>query len=140
MALPRGAAIPWVTPGLAADSVHVVLSDDAGVAVLDTVITPARSDTAYTSAPEPGHYSYRARAFDGGTVTEGAGLTTIERYSPELSRGRAAIADADVDATMVRGDTVAPRGTPLHATVFPWILLVTLLAAEWILRRRWGLR
>ena len=32
------------------------------------------------------------------------------------------------------------RGAPLHTAWWPWALIVLALAAEWILRRRWGLR
>lgn len=140
MTIPRAAAVPWVMPGIAADSVHVTLTDGTATAVLDTVILPARRDTAYTAAPRSGHFSYRARAFHGDSVTEGAGVMTVEQYSPELARRRADIGTIESDATMIRGDTADRRGTPLHATAYPYILLVVLLAAEWILRRRWGLR
>ena len=140
MALPRGAAIPWVTSAAARDSIHVVLMDDAGGLVTDTVIAGARGDTAYTAAPPPGHYSYRARAFSGDNIVAGAGVLTVERYSPEFARGRIDGARLQSGATAVRGADDARRGTPLHATAYPYLVIIALLAAEWILRRRWGLR
>jgi hypothetical protein len=140
MALPRGADVPWVSPALIADSLHIVMTDESGAVITDTVVAGARTDTAYTSAPPPGHYSYRARAFAGDNVTQGEGAITIERYSPELARSRIDPERLASDAETVRGRDRARRGTPLHATACPYVLLVLLLAAEWILRRRWGLR
>jgi hypothetical protein len=67
-------------------------------------------------------------------------MLTIERYSPELARGRIDPERLASSAETVRGRDRARRGTPLHATAYPYVLLVLLLAAEWILRRRWGLR
>jgi hypothetical protein len=140
LALPRGADVPWVSPALIADSLHISLADETGAVITDTVVSGARTDTVYTSAPAPGHYSYRARAFAGDNVTQGAGMLTIERYSPELARGRIDPERLASSAETVRGRDRARRGTPLHATAYPYVLLVLLLAAEWILRRRWGLR
>jgi hypothetical protein len=140
MTLPRGVDVPWVSPAMIADSLHVVLTSESGAVVSDTVLTGTRSDTMYTSAPAPGHYGYRARAFSGGNVTEGEGAVTIERYSPELARSRIDPDRLVSGAETVRGDDRVRRGTPLHATAWPYVVIVLLLAAEWILRRRWGLR
>lgn len=140
MAAPRGAPVPWVTPAVASDSIHVVVSDEGGGTVMDTVITVARGDTAFTTAPPPGHYSYRARAFSGYNVITGEGLLTVERYSPEFARSSVDVARLESGATTVRGAGSARSGTPLHASPYAYALIVLLLAAEWILRRRWGLR
>jgi hypothetical protein len=140
MAVPRGAAVEWIAPGVAADSIRVTLSDEGGAAVADTVLHAGGSDTLYASAPAPGHYGYRAIAFAGDNLVEADGVFTVERYSPELSR---ATVDPNVlrsPASAVRQTDGRPRGRPLHTTALPWLLLVTLLATEWILRRRWGLR
>ena len=141
MVLQRGAAAPWVAPGLAADSIAVTVTGADGSVVLDTVVTRTTADSAFTTSPEPGAYRYRARAFKADGVTEGAGVFTVERYSAELSRPRADLAGlAGADASVVREEGSRPRGTPLHATAYPYILLLLVLSGEWILRRRWGLR
>lgn len=140
MAVPRGRVVPWVAQGVT-DSMHIIVAGAGGAAVIDTVVAAVGGDTAFTRAPEPGHFSYRARAFADGNVTEGAGVLTVERYSPELARARIDPARLRSDATTVRGgEEAGPRGAPIHATAYPYVLLVLLLAAEWILRRRWGLR
>jgi hypothetical protein len=140
MVVPRGADMAWVTPSAIIDSIHVTVADEAGTVVHDTLVASVRGDTAYTTAPAPGHYSYRARAFSGDNVIAGAGVLTVERYSPEFARARIAAGRLESGAEAVRGADTARRGTPLHATGYPYVLIVLLLAAEWILRRRWGLR
>jgi hypothetical protein len=139
-ALPRAAPVPWVAAGLAADSVHLQLLDATGAVVQDTVIMPTAADTAFARPPEAGHYSYRARAFTGDTITNAEGVLTIERYSPELDRR---VLDLEVlkgSGALVRSDGGRRSGTPLHALPYAYVLLLSVLAAEWILRRRWGLR
>jgi hypothetical protein len=143
MAAPRGAPLDWVAPGLDADSLALRLTRDDGTLVLDTVVAMAPADTARTAAPPPGHYAYQARAFAAGTVTEAAGQLTVERYSPELTRPRADLAALHALPAPVRTAAAAEArtaATPLHASPLPYVVLVLILAAEWILRRRWGLR
>ena len=140
MVVPRGADVAWVTQSTAIDSLHVVLTDDAGSIARDTLVTAVRGDTAYTTAPASGHYSYRARAFSGDNVITGEGVLTVERYSPEFARSSVDAGRLESGPETVRGSDTARRGTPLHATGYPYVLIVLLLAAEWILRRRWGLR
>ncbi|HUF49955.1 MAG TPA: hypothetical protein VMN60_03920 [Longimicrobiales bacterium] len=138
---PRAAPLPWVAPGIAADSITLTITDAAGAVVLDTTIAPVR-DTAYSAAPPSGHYRYRARAFTGDSLAQAEGVLVVETYSAEFGRARTDLSGlATLTADTRNGDRIAvARGMPLHATAFPYILLVTLLAAEWILRRRWGLR
>jgi hypothetical protein len=136
----RGLPIPWIAPGLAADSVAVQLLADDGAVVLDTVMGMTAGDTAFSAAPAPGTYSYRAHAFGDGTVTRGQGPLTVEHYSPEFSRARADLGALRTPPSAVRGADLRTAGTPLHTTPYPWVLLVLLLGTEWILRRRWGLR
>jgi hypothetical protein len=137
-AQPRGVPVPRVTTGALPDSVRVVIAA-AGATVTDTVLRGGR-DTLYSRSPGPGHFSYRARAFSGDTIREGSGEFSIERYSPELARPRVDQARLSAAGSPVRGGAGMARGTPLHSTAWPWFLLVALLAVEWILRRRWGLR
>lgn len=142
---PRGTGMQWVAPGLAPDSMSVTWTraGDAGAQSADTMLTAFRGDTATSRQPAPGMWQYQARAWSGDDVVEGAGTFVVERYSSDYGieriQGDALAAD---DATVVRGvERGATRGgTPLHATPWPWLLVLLLLSAEWILRRRWGLR
>lgn len=139
-ARPRGAPVPWLAAGVAADSIRVTLTDEAGTAVQDTVIERITADTAFATAPAPGHYGYRAQAFVGDTIIEATGPLTIEWYSPELARPAVDPASLRATASLVRSDDGPARGRALHATAWPYVLLLAFLATEWILRRRWGLR
>jgi hypothetical protein len=140
-ASPRGIALGWVVPGLPVDSLAVALTGSDGAVALDTVVTFTAADTAFVAPPPPGDYSYRVRAFSGDTVSAAAGELTVESWSPEFVRPRADVRALGAGGSIVRAgaDTRRP-GTPLHTTPWPYVLLVLLLAAEWILRRRWGLR
>jgi hypothetical protein len=140
LATPRGLPIPWLTPGLAPDSLGVRLTAADGTTALDTIITPTAGDTAFTAAPPPGDYRYEARVYGADAVVEAAGPLTVERYSPEFSRPVADLRALRDAPTTVREGEARRGGTPLHATAFPYVILVLLLATEWILRRRWGLR
>lgn len=140
LALPRATAIPWITPGMAPDSLRITVNGADDAVVYDTVVAPAAGDTAYTEPPPPGAYSYRARAFSGNDSVAAAGLFTVERYSPEFARPRADLDALVAGTSAVRGERARASGKPLHASAYPYVLLLLLLAAEWILRRRWGLR
>jgi hypothetical protein len=138
---PRGLPLAWVAPALAADSLVVTLTGADGAVALDTAVAFTTPDTAYTAVPAPGDYSYRVRGFRGDTVVSAQGSLTVESWSPEFARPAADLTGNAGAATVVRdGAAARSAGTPLHATPWPWVLVVVLLAAEWILRRRWGLR
>jgi hypothetical protein len=136
----RGVPIPWVAPGLAADSIAIRLVAEDGAVALDTVVGPTAGDTAYTAAPEPGTYGYRAEAFAGDTVSVAEGPLTVERYTPEFARTQADLRAFRTEPVAVRTGTDRGAAMPLRASPLPWLLLVVLLGTEWILRRRWGLR
>lgn len=140
-ALPRGAPVEWVASGVQADSIAVRIMAADGSVVADTVVVPIRADTAATRALPPGHYTFEARAFAGDEVgAESDGPFTVESYSPEFMR--APVELARIEGTGARGGAGgrARSGDPLHASAWPYMMLVLLLSAEWTLRRRWGLR
>jgi hypothetical protein len=137
--LPRGAPSGWVAAGVAPDSIRL-RARSAGGAVLDTMLVRAARDTIAGPALAPGSWRYQATAFAGDERMAGNGELFVEDYSPELARPIAALADVRARGNLA-GDARAPNGaTPLHASPAPYILMVLLLAAEWVLRRRWGLR
>jgi hypothetical protein len=139
-AIARGLPIPWVAHGLAADSIAIRLVAEDGAVALDTLVVPTAVDTAYTAAAAPGTYGYRAEAFAGDTVSVAEGPLTVEQYSPEFARPQADLRDLRTAPVAVRAADDRRAAMPLRASPLPWVLLVGLLATEWILRRRWGLR
>jgi hypothetical protein len=125
---------------VAADSLAIELTAADGAVVLDTTVSFTAPDTAYTLPPGPGDFGYRLRVFSGDTVIAATGALTVESWSPEFARPPADVRALRATDTVVRGDDARRLGTPLHATAWPYVLIVLLLAAEWVLRRRWGLR
>jgi hypothetical protein len=137
-AVPRGEAPAWAAPGLDIDSLALTLTDGAGRA-RDTVLA-VRGDTAGSAVLSPGRYTYRVSAFARDSVrATGEGEITVESWSADFVRP--AVALAEIEATALPLARAGARPTrPLHASPWPYALILALLAAEWILRRRWGLR
>lgn len=137
--LEPGAPVRWALAATAADTVRLQVADSAGAAVLDTALVPAGADSATTRPLPPGRYRYAARATAGAAAGEATGEFTVEPASTENVRepvaGRLQAPLAEVRAT-----SRSARSRPLHASAWPYVAIILLLCAEWILRRRWGLR
>jgi hypothetical protein len=131
----RGEPVKWVTRAGPLDSVRVAVMPGG-----QSFTIRAEHDTATMSVMPPGTYRFNATAFERGTTMTSSGEFTVETYSPEFARPSSAI-PAGGNSNSVRALRADMRNTkPLHASWIPYALLVLLLAAEWILRRRWGLR
>jgi hypothetical protein len=136
----RGGSIVWRLPAGELDSVAVRLAEAGGGVVMDTVLTGLAADSALHRAPRPGHYRYEATAFAGGTAAAaGQGELTVESYTPEFARAAVDLGALTGGARPV-GARAAGGGRPLHSSPLPYVIIVTLIAVEWVLRRRWGLR
>lgn len=136
----RGAPVRWIAPGLDADSFRVQLTDSTGAAVMDTAVI-AQRDTALTAPLPPGHYTYRLDARAAGESAAAAeGEITVESYSPEFTRPIVTLESLVRTDVPVGPDARRAPARPLHATAWPYVLILLLIALEWILRRRWGLR
>ncbi|HET9439646.1 MAG TPA: hypothetical protein VFO52_05725 [Longimicrobiales bacterium] len=136
--VPRGEPMRWLVPGLTPDSLSLRMI--AGERVVQDNMSRARGDTAMTASLPPGHYSYEARAFGGGQiVAQATGPITVESYSPEFMRAAADLSVLRATPSAL-GEPTRRGGRPLHASAWPYVLVVLLLCAEWIFRRRWGLR
>lgn len=130
----RGAAHEWAVRA-GGDSLRVVFTPEGG--------GPPRARTAaiaggaaVTEALPPGHYTYEARA-DGPAGPVARGALTVESFTREFVRPAQAL--EDVPATGAAG-VGAADARPLHGSPLAYLLLIALLCAEWILRRREGLR
>jgi hypothetical protein len=127
----RGDPVLWSLPPDSTDVRVSVLSGDAVVA--DTVFRAGA--TPSLGAMTPGLYSYRALNGAGDLLATGrfdVSANSSEmipiRTVPERTGPRA--------ATQV----VARTGRPLRTSPWPYLFVITLLCAEWIARRRTGLR
>jgi hypothetical protein len=137
--LEPAAPLRWTMAGIALDSVRLRVADQDGNAVSDTTIRPEGADTIATAAPGAGRYRWTAQAFASGSTRESAGELTVESASTENIRPSVlAMLAAPMSELRATGTRAGAR--PLHATAWPYLALILLLSAEWILRRRRGLR
>ncbi|MEX2285199.1 MAG: hypothetical protein WEE89_22120, partial [Gemmatimonadota bacterium] len=136
----RGERPAWIAGGLTADSIRVKLLRD-GATVAETTIPVEQGDSAFSTALEPGNYQYQAAAFSGGReVGTGAGPMTVETYSAELTRPGRSLAQLASAAQAQLSERSRSGSRPLRTMIWPYAMVVALLASEWVLRRRWGLR
>ena len=137
----RAQRITWVAPGLSADSLHVRLLQDGTVAA-ETAIPMQPGDSAFSPAPAPGNYRYEARAFAAGReVGTGSGPLTVEVFSTELVRPARPLDELKQASAQAVLDGLGRAGArPLRTSFWPYLVITLLLATEWVLRRRWGLR
>ncbi|MGQ0562745.1 MAG: hypothetical protein ACT443_12835 [Gemmatimonadota bacterium] len=138
-AVARAEPIRWVAPGIAADSFVLTMGEAAGNKTR-AVLPAQNADTVVSAAGEPGHYTYDIRALrNGSEVARASGPLTIESYSPEFMRRVVDIEELK-NAPRQLAQQARTAGRALHTYSWLYVLLVALLCAEWVLRRRWGLR
>lgn len=137
--VPRATAVRWVAPGVAADSFVLELRNAEG-STTRMAMSPERGDTASSGVVPPGHYTYDIHAIaEGIEIARARGPLTVESYSPEFMRRAVDLAALRKAPTALAG-TSQRAGKPLHTFGWLYVVVVALLCAEWILRRRWGLR
>lgn len=131
----------WRAPGLIGESVDFALSvnNSAGDSlVLDTTVVVDGTGLVGTRALPVAEYSYRVtRPGDDGSI--GSGRIESEGHSLELLHRPADISPRG-SASAEGAPTRARLGPPLRTHPGPYILILVLLSAEWIGRRRGGLR
>jgi hypothetical protein len=139
-----GRSVHWLVPGAAGESAHLSVkaaADAAGTAraVLDTVLAAGAS--AATPPLPAGTYAYVARG-PGDAVARGR--FDVEDRTLDMLPARGAPRVADADAISVSAEAAAaqpPQGTrPLRTSPWPYLLILGLVSAEWVGRRRMGLR
>jgi hypothetical protein len=133
----RGQPLSWLAPSMDGVELRIVLSaDDSTVA--DTVVSVGATERARTGVLPPGRYGYRATRTDDGQVV-GEGTLDVSRFTDELDKPV-----LDPEAVGARsGATGVVRivgGRRLRTSPLPYLAIIALLLAEWIGRRRQGLR
>ena len=132
-----GEPMEWRAPGLIGENVGVTLNMGDSV-VLDTTVVVDGAGLARTRALPVAEYSYRITRL-GEDSSVGNGRIESEGHSLELLR-------RPVDISSLESDEAAGHVTigrlrpPLRTHPGPYILILVLLSAEWIGRRRGGLR
>ena len=132
-----GEPMAWRAPGLIGGNVRLALSLGDSV-VLDTSVVVDGAGRARTRALPVAEYSYRiTRPGEDGSI--GTGRIESEDHTLELLRRPVDLSLAESDAA--EGVPTRVRlGPPLRTHPGPYLLILVLLSAEWIGRRRGGLR
>jgi hypothetical protein len=134
--VPSGEAIAWTAPRFSGEPVTLrLIRGDA--TFTDTTVVVPEEGRFHTPDPEPGTYTYVAATSEGST--EWRGRLDVTRWTADLVHPR--------DTTLARaseadGSTAsrAASGRPLRTHPLPYLLVITLLCTEWVIRRRRGLR
>ena len=127
----------WRAPGSIGEAVGLTLTRGDSV-VLDTTVVVDGAGLARTRPLPVAEYSYRtSRVGDEGAI--GSGRIESEGFSLELLRRPADISTAAAGEDEGR-QTRGALGPPLRTHPGPYLLILVLLSAEWIGRRRGGLR
>jgi hypothetical protein len=134
--VPAREPIAWVAPRFSGERVSVRLTRNA-VTLTDTMVIVPQDGRFYTPDLEPGTYTYVAATSDGSS--EWRGRLDMTRWTSDLGYPRdttLALAGETDGATVLQ----AAPGRPLRTHPLPYLVVITLLCAEWIIRRRRGLR
>ena len=130
-------SMQWRAPGSIGEDVGITLTLGDSV-VLDTTVVVDGAGQARTWPLPVAEYSYRITR-PGGDGDIGSGRIESEGHSLELLRRPVDIstnASDEDDGRPTRGGL----GSPLRTHPGPYLLILVLLSAEWIGRRRGGLR
>jgi hypothetical protein len=133
--------VAWWAPVAASGSLEIRLAGADALARTDTV--PVGADGRATLPPlDAGNWEWSARVLAPDSLAERervwAGRIEAESHTDEFRWPR--------DTTLLTAGPVstsagrAPLGRPLRTSPWPYLILLALLSAEWIFRRRSGLR
>ncbi|MXX35360.1 MAG: hypothetical protein F4Z50_11445 [Gemmatimonadetes bacterium] len=134
--LPRGAAVSWLGRGHEGEEVRITVTDSAAATVLDSAVTvPAGGH--FTSGVLPaGRYMYTVAVPNAPAPDSGA--FEVESWTDEMLRLPVPFAELTVPAPPA--NAALQRNRPLRAWPPAYLVILAALCAEWIGRRRAGLR
>lgn len=128
-----GEPVRWIMPAAPGDSLRLRVVDGAGAVVADTVLATPSPRIATPPFP-PGLYHFHG--------SDGGREVAAGRFDVEGPRDEMAFPPRPLEATLPGAPS--PRGgaagRPLRASSLPYLLILLLLSAEWVGRRRAGLR
>lgn len=144
----EGAPAPDPTPEGAQPADPTPEGAAPGETVLDTVVTASEAGRFVTGPLPPGPYLYRLVTGEEGDEEEelGAGRFDVDPYAGDLAHRRDPLpAEAEAGELLPEGGPPAEPaaeadGEPVRTHPFPYLAILALLCAEWVLRRRRGLR
>lgn len=135
--VPRGDPVRWQAPGMAGDTLRLRIRSAGDSVVLDTVLAAGPGGFSTVPLP-PGTYSFLAERTTRSEGSVGEGRFDVESFSDELMTLSTPL-EADV-APDPSDRPVSRTGRPLRTHPLPYLVVLGLLCAEWIGRRRKGLR
>ena len=130
-----GPPVRWMAPGRDGDSLRVTTVADSE-APSDTDVEVLPGEQFRTPALKPGAYRFQVQDSAGNGV--GTGRLEVEPWSNELLTG-----PGIPDSLLAVGEGGADRlvaGVQVRTHPLPYLVLIALLAIEWVGRRRRGLR
>jgi len=134
--VPSRRPVAWTASSLAGEQVTLRLEREGSV-LTDTVFLVPEDGRFQTPELEAGTYRYVSTPMGGSG--EWTGRLDVTGWTADLAHPR--------DTTLARADgrdgSTAARtapGDPLRTHPLPYLLVISLLCAEWIIRRRRGLR
>ena len=140
--LPRGDAVSWLGRGREGEEVRLVVADSSGAAVLDSAITVPPGGRFTTAALPPGRYSHTvvagADTVASGADTVASGVFEVESWTGEMLQRPVPPPELAVAAPPAAAALQPSR--PLRTWPPAYLIILAALCAEWIGRRRAGLR
>ena len=131
--LQRGVPAPWLGYGYEDEEITLTIADEANTVALDTTITIPPGGLFTTGALPAGAYTYTATAGD--TIS---GAFHVESFTDEMLQRPTDPAELTVRTPASAASSGGSR--PLRTWPIPYLLILGALCAEWIGRRRAGLR
>ena len=128
----RGEPVEWSLPGDTTTSQIRVLRGDS--VVVDTTV--ASGSPLSTGVLAPDVYTYEVTGPSGDTLA--AGRFDVSLATSEMLPAPVEPEPSVLSASALGGDV--GLGRPLRTTPWPYLLVITLLCGEWVVRRRSGLR
>ncbi len=149
--LQQGLQAPWLAHGYEGERIALAIADGTGNVALDTTLTIPQPGRFGTPALESGTYAYQVvlQADDSASAASDSasaaapgdtirGSFHVEAFTDEMLQLPADPGELTVRAAGARETAAANR--PLRTTPYPYVLILGALCAEWIGRRRAGLR
>ena len=131
--LPRGVPTRWRGRGYEGEQVALTVTDSTGAVFLDSTVTVPPGGAFTGPSLPPGQYAYTVAASD----TTG-GVFDVESFTDEMLHRPLDPAELTVRASS--RDASFEGGRPLRTWPLPYLLILAALCAEWVGRRRAGLR
>lgn len=136
--LPRGAAVGWLGRGYEGEEVRIAVSDSTGTTVLDSAVTVPPGGRFATGVLPPGRYEHAVATPDAPDADTVRGAFEVESWTREMLRLPVPPAELTVYAPPAAAALRSSR--PLRTWPAAYLIVLAALCAEWIGRRRSGLR